>query len=274
MSETSDRPVVCCIGGMSVDRSLRLHHTAIAGTSNPVSTISESHSAASSCAKAGVAKASSRAAKTAGASSLIYLDETERLLDNCDEAERVVDTEALGPFSEHVLVMQWRGGAHVLTGAFDLGYALARKGNDFWNGNGGRVCNAMFRSWIVRGLQGLGRFDEAIELNGRNIAHCRETGDRYMEPECVRLQGELRLAVDPADTGSAERLFRDAMELARAHGARSWQLRAAMSLAGLLASRDRRAEAAGCLEPVLNGFTEGLETADLRRARDMLAAVG
>lgn len=38
MSETSDRPVVCCIGGMSVDRSLRLHHAAIAGTSNPVST--------------------------------------------------------------------------------------------------------------------------------------------------------------------------------------------------------------------------------------------
>jgi class 3 adenylate cyclase len=213
-------------------------------------------------------------ALTAGASSLIYLDETKRLLDNCDEAERVVDTEALGPFSEHVLVMQWRGGAHVLTGAFDLGYSLARKGNDFWNGNGGRICNAMFRSWIVRGLQGLGRFDKAIELNWRNIAHCRETGDRYMEPECVRLQGELMLAINPADTGSAERLFRDATELAQAHGARSWELRAAMSLAGLLASRDHRTEAVACLEPILNGFTEGLETADLRQARDMLATMG
>ena len=158
--------------------------------------------------------------KPAGASSLIYLDETRRLLDNCDEAERIVETEALGPFSEHVNVMQWRGGAHVQAGAFDLGYSLAKQGNDFWNGNGGRICNAMFRSWIVLGLQGMGRVEEAIAINRGNVAHCRETGDRYMEPECVRLQGELMLAVDPADMASAERLFRDAMELARGDVAR------------------------------------------------------
>ena len=84
----------------------------------------------------------------------------------------------------------------------------------------------------------------------------------------------MTLAIDPADMASAERLFRDAMELAQAHGARSWNLRAAMSLAGLLAARDHRAEAAACLEPILNGFTEGLETAALRQARDMLATVG
>jgi predicted ATPase len=136
---------------------------------------------------------------------------------------------------------------------------------------GGRICNAMFRSWIVLGLQGLGRIDEASGLNADNIAHCRETGDCYMEPECVRLRGELTLLAGTPDIEAAERGFREAIAIAQAHGAKSWELRAAMSLARLLHSRDRRADALACLEPVLNWFTEGLETADIRQAGSLLA---
>ncbi|HUF86710.1 MAG TPA: AAA family ATPase, partial [Thermohalobaculum sp.] len=94
-------------------------------------------------------------ALTAGATSLVCLGETGRLLEHCDEAERVTADEALGPFAERVLVMQWRGGAHVHRGAFARGHALARQGNDYWNDSGGRICNAMFQSWIVLGLAGL-----------------------------------------------------------------------------------------------------------------------
>ena len=210
---------------------------------------------------------------TAGTTSLIYLDETDRLLTLCDEAEEVVAEEALGPFAEHVLIMQWRGSAQIQRGEFEVGYLLAKKGNDFWNGSGGRVCNAMFRSWIARGLKGLGRIDKATRLNGTNITHCRKTGDRYMEPECVRLQGELALEAEPADVDAAERLFREAIVIAQTHGAKSWELRAAMSLARLLGSRDRGDEAAACLEPVLNWFTEGLDSKDLRQASNLLATL-
>jgi hypothetical protein len=210
-------------------------------------------------------------ALTAGATSLVYLDETDRLLAHCDEAETVVTEEALGTFSEHVLIMQWRGGAYVQRGDYERGYALAKAGNDLWTKSDGRICTAMFRSWVVRGLRGLGRTDEAMRVNLGNIAHCRETGDRYMEPECVRLQGELTLAAEPSDAEAAEHLFTEAITIAQAHGAKSWELRAAMSLAGLLHSRERRDEAAACLEPVLNWFTEGLQTADLRRATDLTA---
>jgi predicted ATPase len=131
----------------------------------------------------------------------------------------------------------------------------------------------MFRSWIVRGLLGLGRIDEAIQLNITSITHCRETGDRYMEPECLRLQGELTLEAERADAEAPERLFREAIGIAQTHGAKSWELRAAMSLARLLCSRDRADEAAACLEPVLNSFTEGLDTEDLRQAGTLLAAL-
>jgi predicted ATPase len=212
-------------------------------------------------------------ALTAGATSLIYLNETDRFLEHCEEAETVATEEALGPFSEHVNVMQWRGGAYVQRGDYELGYTLAKKGNDFWTSSGGRICTAMFRGWVVLGLRGLGRCDEAIKVNLENIAHCRKTGDRYMEPECVRLQGELTLEAKPSDAEAAERLFKEAITIAQAHGAKSWELRAAMSLAELLRSRNRRDEAGACLEPVLNWFSEGLETEDLRQAKDLMAAL-
>jgi predicted ATPase len=169
--------------------------------------------------------------------------------------------------------MQWRGGAYVQRGDYELGYTLAKKGNDFWTSSGGRICTAMFRGWVVLGLQGLGRCDEAIKVNLENIAHCRKTGDRYMEPECVRLQGELTLEADQGDAEAAERLFKEAIAIAQAHGAKSWELRAATSFAQLLCARARPREAVACLEPVLNWFSEGLKTEDLRQARDLLDSI-
>ncbi len=161
----------------------------------------------------------------------------------------------------------------IFLGRCEEGYPLVKQGNDFWNMAGGRICNAMFRSWIVLGLQGLGRIGEASALNAANIAHCRETGDRYMEPECVRLRGELTLQGENPDIGAAERSFREAIAIAEGHGAKSWELRAAVSLARLLASRDRRADAVACLEPVLDRFTEGEETGDIRQAGRLLAGL-
>ena len=212
-------------------------------------------------------------ALTAGATALLYLNQTDQLLVHCDEAMRMAQDEALGPFSEHVNVMQWRGGAHVMRGDYERGYSLVKRGNDFWTGSGGRVCTAMFRSWIVLGLGGLGRTEEAVMLNAANIEHCRRTGDRYMEPECVRLAGELALRADMPGQDAAEAMFREAITIAKAHDARSWELRAAMSLARLLQTRDKRKEAIACLEPVLSWFTEGLGTADLVEAKALMSSL-
>ncbi len=210
-------------------------------------------------------------AMSAGVTSLFYRGEAQRALTFADEVERIVEEEALGPFAQNVLVNQWRGAGTIFLGRCEEGYPLVKQGNDFWNMAGGRICNAMFRSWIVLGLQGLGRIGEASAMNADNTTHCRETGDRYMEPECVRLQGALTLQAEVPDIEAAERSFHEAIAIAQVHGAKSWELRAAMSLARLLHSRDRRADAVECLEPVLNWFTGGLETEDIRRAGSLLA---
>jgi len=212
-------------------------------------------------------------ALTAGATNLIYLGDTDRLLKYCDEASKVVAEEALGPFADHVCVMQWRGAAHNQREEFKIGHSLIKTGNEFWTMSGGRICTAMFRSWIALGLQGLGRINEASAIISDNIIHCRETGDCYMEPECLRIQGELELKTDNPGIEAAERLFREAISIAQTQGAKSWELRAAMSLARLLHSRDRRSDAANCLEPVLNWFIEGLETEDIQEARNLMAVL-
>jgi class 3 adenylate cyclase/predicted ATPase len=212
-------------------------------------------------------------ALTAGATALIYRGEASRLLEFCDEAESVVIEEALGEFSMNVCVYQWRGAAQIQLGDFENGYSLADRGNKYWTMSGGGICTAMMRSWIALGLQGLGRIDEALEMNAGNISHCRETGDRYMEPECVRLNGELVLSAPNPDIEFAARLFREAITIADAHTAKSWELRAAISLARLLRSEDRRKDAIACLEPKLDWFTEGQDTADLQQARALICSL-
>jgi hypothetical protein len=93
----------------------------------------------------------------------------------------------------------------------------------------------------------------------------RET---FMAPEILRTRGELLQRRGLID--EPERCFRRAVEIARTRGERSLELRAATSLARLLAGRRRRAEARTALASIYGWFTEGLATADVRAARGLL----
>src|SRR5262249_951538 len=86
----------------------------------------------------------------------------------------------------------------------------------------------------------------------------------------VRLEGELHLAASPTDAARALECFHRAMEVARQQAARSWELRAAMSLARLLAAEGRQDEAHKTLAGVYAWFTEGFDTLDLREANALL----
>jgi predicted ATPase len=94
-----------------------------------------------------------------------------------------------------------------------------------------------------------------------------------LAPELLRLDGELSLIAGRADAGDAERTFRAAIDLARARGERSLELRAATSLGRLLADRGRRAEAQRDLAAAYGAFTEGFDTRDLREAKSLLDAL-
>ena len=87
-------------------------------------------------------------------------------------------------------------------------------------------------------------------------------------PETFRLRGELRLK--QVQTQLAEADFHEAIGLAQTMSAKSWELRATMSLARLLASQGRRDEARTMLADIYNWFTEGFDTADLIDAKTLL----
>ena len=71
----------------------------------------------------------------------------------------------------------------------------------------------------------------------------------------------------------AEACFQQALTIARRQQAKSWELRAAMSLSRLWQQQGKRAEAYALLAPIYDWFTEGFDTADLQEARALLAAL-
>ena len=108
-----------------------------------------------------------------------------------------------------------------------------------------------------------------LAVVAEGLARAAQTGARIAEPEMHRVKGELTL-LDPPDEAEAERCFRIAVDIARAQGARWWELRAATSRARLLRRQGRTAEARNQLGEIYNWFTEGFEFADLKDAKALL----
>ncbi len=100
--------------------------------------------------------------------------------------------------------------------------------------------------------------------------HFERTGDAIWEPEVHRLIGDLLLRRNPSAPERAELSYRRAIERAHSQEAKSWELRAATSLARLWRDQGKPAEARDLLAPVYGWFTEGFDTADLKEAKALL----
>jgi predicted ATPase/DNA-binding winged helix-turn-helix (wHTH) protein len=127
-------------------------------------------------------------------------------------------------------------------------------------------------SELAEALTGAGRIAEAFAVVEAGI---EQSDGGWITPELLRLKGELFLSQGaPAAAETAEGLFRQALDAARPQGALSWELRAATSLARLLRSRGRPADAIACLQPIYDRFTEGFGNADLSAAKRVLDGPG
>jgi len=114
--------------------------------------------------------------------------------------------------------------------------------------------------------QGTSRFTRA----GRKH---RTSGHGDLLPEAYRLQGALLLRQAAPDAAQAEACFQQALTIARQQQARSWELRAAVSLARLWQQQGQQAAAHDLLAPIYAWFTEGFDTADLQEAKALLEAL-
>jgi adenylate cyclase len=114
-----------------------------------------------------------------------------------------------------------------------------------------------------------GDLDGALGTVDEALAVVEETGEHHWESELYRVRAELLRAQDNHMEAVAS--LRKAIEIARSRSARSWELRAATSLARLWHKRGRVREAREVLAPVYHWFTEGFDTRDLKEARELLS---
>jgi predicted ATPase/class 3 adenylate cyclase len=109
----------------------------------------------------------------------------------------------------------------------------------------------------------LALFDSALEVASTN-------GERWYEPELLRLKAEMLLAQPKQRATEAEQCLKAAISLAQKQEAKFWELRAAIALAELWADQGRRSEAHDLLAAIHGWFTEGFDTADLKDAKALL----
>jgi predicted ATPase len=113
---------------------------------------------------------------------------------------------------------------------------------------------------------GLARIDDALRL-------ATQTETRFALSFLHRIRGKILLRLNPADLASAEEAFRTAIAIAREQGSRSFELRAALSLAELYRAAARDADAHAALAPALEGFAPTPEMPEIAEAQVLLMAI-
>ena len=135
---------------------------------------------------------------------------------------------------------------------------------------GAKIIQPVFCALLAEAYGRAGRLDEAWPMLAEALDAVAESGQRHHEAETHRFKGELHLREARPNVEQAHTCFQRALEIARYQQAKSWELRAAMSLARLWATQGRRGEGHDLLAPVYGWFTEGFDTADLKNAKALL----
>jgi class 3 adenylate cyclase/tetratricopeptide (TPR) repeat protein len=127
--------------------------------------------------------------------------------------------------------------------------------------------------WIVAGAYVEARRGaEGSAFVEKAIARVTASGRRRFEADLHRMKGEFLVIASALD--EAEVAFKSAIAIARRQQAKSFELRAATSLARLLAEQSRHDEARSMLAEIYNWFTEGFDTVDLKDAKALLDQLG
>jgi predicted ATPase len=135
---------------------------------------------------------------------------------------------------------------------------------------GGKLYEPLYLSASGSAAAAAGHFDNAWRCIAEAKAVVETTQERWCEAEVHRVAGEIALLSPEIDVAKAERYFEKALAVARQQQAKSWELRAAMSMARLWRSQGKPQQALELLAPVYGWFTEGFDTLDLKEATALL----
>ena len=163
-----------------------------------------------------------------------------------------------------------RGWAIAAQGRNEEGIAQIQEGLAGVRASGIELGRPPYHTTLADACREADRLDDGLSAVTEALAVADEHEERAYEPEIHRVRGELLLRQDPSNAAEAQSCFQRAISVARNQNAKSWELRATMSLARSLAKQGRRDEARATLAEIYNWFTEGFDTADLKDVKALL----
>jgi TOMM system kinase/cyclase fusion protein len=163
-----------------------------------------------------------------------------------------------------------QGWALAEQGQVEEGIAQIRQCLDTSRAAGAELGQSHYLALMAEAHGKVGQAEEGLSVLTEALTWVDKSGERFYEAELYRLKGVLLLKQAVLDVSQAEACLHQALDVARLQQAKSFELRAATSLARLWQSQGKRDEARELLEPVYSWFTEGFDTADLIDAKTLL----
>ncbi len=198
--------------------------------------------------------------------------------------ERVEEVLALSREQEFPLFLAmgtccW-GWVLAARGQMDAGMIQIPQGLSALQATGTELFRPDYHSFLAEAHQKAGQTEAGLSAAAEALTAADRTGERWYEAELYRLKGELTLKKLQVESHrsqveeEAEECFQQAIEIAQKQEAKSWELRATMSLARLWQQQGKKEEANDLLAPVYAWFTEGFDTKDLLEAETLLKELG
>jgi class 3 adenylate cyclase/predicted ATPase len=185
-----------------------------------------------------------------------------------DEVVRLAEEKGAALWK--ALATMQKGSVLALSERVSEGIQMISSGITAYRSTGSRVYLPIFWSHLSRAYAQLGQFDEAWRCIGEAMTAVETTNERWYEAEVIRVTGDIALKLPQLGSSQAEAYFERALAVARAQQAKSWELRAAMSMARLWRDQGEWNQARDLLVPVYGWFTEGFDMRDLKEAKALL----
>jgi predicted ATPase len=166
-----------------------------------------------------------------------------------------------------------RGWAVAHQGQVETGIEQMTQGLSAYRATGAVALQPCFLALLAEAQGTMGQPAEGLMTLTEALTRAVTTGERWSEPELYRLKGKLLLQQNSDNEAEAETCFTQAITIAQNQQAKSWELRAATSLARLWQQQGKRQGAYDLLAPTYAWFSEGFDTADLQDAKALLEAL-
>jgi tetratricopeptide (TPR) repeat protein len=206
---------------------------------------------------------------------LIFTSFTLLRIGDWVEAERMI--ERLGTHAKKYSLAPYeaigvglRGALLIGRGEAQAGVGLVSRAIETLHVGRYELHNPAFLGTLAEGLVRMGRFEAALIRIDEALGRIEKNGQLVFLPEFLRIKGTILMAAGHSDLDQAEELFFKALETANRQSALAWELRAATSAAELRLSQRRNQEAREILAPVYGRYSEGFESADLKKGRAVL----